>query len=401
MKISSLPIKNIKKKAGRTAALLITVILLAVSMLGGTLVVSSLKDGLKSLETRLGADIMVVPDEAKSKKDLESILLDGVPGYFYMDKTYLSKVEQLDGIEDISVQYYMASTKAGCCSMPVQIIGFDPESDFTVTPWIKESGGSDKLGECEIVAGCNINRDVGGTIKFFDVDCKVVSKLDKTGTELDNAVYATFDTIKILIEASKENSFKFFSEQNPDDIISSILINVAEGYNVDDVVGDINVHVKGVEAVGTKSMLSGISDSLGGVSSVIGGLIAVIWILALVILMVIFSSMINERKKEFAIYRVVGMSGGMLARLIFAETSIVSLIGALIGIGISIAVVYPFGNIIENELGMPFLTPSIAKMLIMALISLVLCVLAGALASARTAIKLSKVDTGLILREGN
>ncbi|MBR2576068.1 MAG: ABC transporter permease, partial [Firmicutes bacterium] len=86
MNINRLPVKNLLRKSGRTTALLILVILLSVSMMGGTLTVTSLQSGLASLETRLGADIIVVPDEAKSKKDLESILLDGVPGYFYMDR---------------------------------------------------------------------------------------------------------------------------------------------------------------------------------------------------------------------------------------------------------------------------------------------------------------------------
>lgn len=141
MNINTLPIKNLKRKSGRSAALIVVVMLLSLSMLGGLLVVDSLQQGLDSLETRLGADIIVVPDEAKSKKDLESILLDGVPGYFYMDKAYYDKIAAREGIGRISAQYYLASTKAGCCTVPVQIIGFDPETDFTVTPWIQKSGG--------------------------------------------------------------------------------------------------------------------------------------------------------------------------------------------------------------------------------------------------------------------
>ena len=297
MNMNTLPLKNLRRRMGRTTALVIVVILLSVSMLGGGLIVDSLQRGLASLETRLGADIIVVPDEAKSKKDLEAILLDGVPGYFYMDRAYYDKVVSREGLGRVSAQYYLASTKSGCCSMPVQIIGFDPETDFTVTPWIEQSGGKE-LGLYDVVAGYNINKTVGGKLKFFDVECRVVSKLDRTGTELDNAVYANFDTIRALIEASKTNSFKFFSEQNPADIVSSILIDVEEGYSIDDVVADINIHVKGVEAVATKSMLSGVSDSLKGVSRVIKVLIAVIWILVLLILLVVFSSMIHQRKKE-------------------------------------------------------------------------------------------------------
>ena len=385
---------------GRTTALTIVVALLSLSMLGGGLIARSLERGLDSLETRLGADIIVVPDEAKSKKDLESILLDGVPGYFYMDRDYFGKVAAREGIERISAQYYLASTKSGCCSMPVQIIGFDPETDFTVTPWIKHSGGKD-LGLYDIVAGYNINKTMGGTIKFFDVECTVSSKLDRTGTELDNAVYANFDTIRALIEASKTNSFKFFSEQNPDDIISSMLIDVEDGVSIDDVVADINIHVKGVEAVATKSMLSGVSDSLKGVSRIIRLFIIVIWILLLLILLVVFSTMIHQRKKECAILRVLGTSRVMLARVILTESALISLAGGVMGSLLSLLLIYPFSGLLEEELGLPFLLPGPAQVAVMVLMVVILTLLVGALASSYAALKLSRVDTGLILREGN
>ncbi|MBQ9227987.1 MAG: ABC transporter permease [Eubacterium sp.] len=400
MNINTLPIKNLKRKSGRSAALIVVVMLLSLSMLGGLLVVDSLQQGLDSLETRLGADIIVVPDEAKSKKDLESILLDGVPGYFYMDKAYYDKIAAREGIGRISAQYYLASTKAGCCTVPVQIIGFDPETDFTVTPWIQKSGGRE-LGLHDVVAGYNINKAVSGKIQFFGVECTVVSKLDKTGTELDNAVYANYDTIKDLIEASKSNSFPFFSQQNPDNIVSSVLIDVADGYEIEDVVADINIHVRGVEATATKSMLSGVSDSLQGISNIIKLLIGVIWGLLLVILVVVFSSTVNERKKEFAVLRVAGMSRGMLAKTVLTESALVSLIGGAIGVVLSVVMIYPFSTIIENELGLPFLTPQLPQMLVMAAVTLLLTLCAGSLASAYEAVQLSKVDTGLILREGN
>ena len=400
MNINRLPVKNLLRKSGRTTALLILVILLSVSMMGGTLTVTSLQSGLASLETRLGADIIVVPDEAKSKKDLESILLDGVPGYFYMDRALLDKVAAREGVGKISAQYYLASAKAGCCSMPVQIIGFDPQTDFTVTPWIAQSYKGE-VGPREVVAGCNINRAVGDTLTFFGVDCTIVARLDSTGTELDNAVYGTFDTIQEMIEGSKTNGFAYFSQQNPGNIISSILIDVEEGYSIEQVVGDINVHVRGVEATATRSMITGVSDSLAGIARIIRLLILVVWLLMLVVLFVAFTAMIGERKKEFAILRVTGMSRGMLSRVILAESALVSLAGGVIGCLFTAALMIPFHTILKNELGLPFLMPGAGKILLIAALTILLTVVVGAAASSYAAVKLSKVDTGLILKEGN
>lgn len=400
MKFRLLPFKNIVNQPVRSFALIMMVMLLSMSMLGGTLITQSLRRGLNSLETRLGADVIVVPDEAASKKDLESILLDGVPGYFYMDRKYYDEIANKEGIRKISAQYYLASTKAGCCSMPIQIIGYDPDTDFTVTPWIKENG-ADRPGMYEIVAGYDINSDIGGTIRFFDRECKVVAKLDKTGTQLDNAVYTGYDTIKALIDASKENSFKFFSEQNPDDIVSSILIDVEDGYDIQSVVDDINVHEKKVQAVATKNMLSGVSDSLGGISDVTRILVVTLWILILIILIIYFSSMIHVRRKEFAILRVMGVSQKMMAKIVFMESIIISVVGAMAGMILTVIMIYPFSNLISQQTGLPFLTPSAGNVAVNVAVTFLVIVAAGTLTAAYEALSLSKTDAGLVLREEN
>ena len=55
----------------------------------------------------------------------------------------------------------------------------------------------------------------------------------------------------------------------------------------------------------------------------------------------------------------------------------------------------------KEELALPFLMPGAGKIVIFGLITLALTVLVGAIASSYAAVKLSKVDTGLILKEGN
>ena len=49
--------KNLIKRPGRTAALLLLSVFLAFSVFGGTMTVLSLRRGLESLEARLGADV--------------------------------------------------------------------------------------------------------------------------------------------------------------------------------------------------------------------------------------------------------------------------------------------------------------------------------------------------------
>lgn len=400
MNIQKLPFRNLRRRPVRTGAMVLLVLFLAFSIFSGSVVVTSLRRGLDSLETRLGADIIVVPDSAKSKVNLNTMMVQGVPGYFYMDKSYFDKVSQIDGIEQITAQYYLASVSAGCCSIPVQLVGFDPETDFSIQPWIRQSIAKE-LGDQDILIGCNIENQPGGTITFYGVDCKVAGQLDETGTELDNAVYANANTIKTLIQASEDLGMNVLTQSDPDTLISSILIKVKDGYSIEGVMNDINVHVRRVQAVQTKQMLSGVAQGLTHVSDIVRLLIAAVWVLALIIMIIAFSMLVNERKKEFAVLRVIGTSRRQLSGIVRKESLWIGLLGGLLGIGVSALFVFPFSGLIEAELGLPFLLPDVAWILKTALATLLVSILAGPITSAFSAYRLSRVDPGTILREGN
>ena len=105
----NLSVRNLKRKPMRTAALILLTAFLSFSIFGGSMIIMSLQNGLNSYQSRLGADIVVVPYEARTKGTLESILLQGIPGYFYMDASYLEKIRTIDGIEAATPQFFLAS----------------------------------------------------------------------------------------------------------------------------------------------------------------------------------------------------------------------------------------------------------------------------------------------------
>ena len=392
-----LSVKNLKRKPARTAALVILSAFLSFSIFGGSLVVISLQNGLKSYEARLGADIIVVPNQARSHGTVDSILLQGIPGYFYMDESYFEKISVREGVEIASPQFFLASASAGCCSVAVQIIGFDPETDFSIQPWIRESYGG-AVGDGDLIVGSSIEIPANRKLVFYNNSYNVVAQLDETGTGLDTAVYANMSTIREMLESSTKQGFRYY-DGDPARAISSVMIKVGDGYGIEDVANDINVHVRKVEATQAKSMISSIAGGLTNVSRVIGVLVVVIWILALAILMVAFVMISNERTKEFAVLRVVGASEKMLKRLLRTESIIISGVGALCGAAAAALVVFPFGGLVKRSLDLPYLLPDAGVTAALLFGSVALSVLAGSLTSAASARRLVKNDTGLILRE--
>ena len=400
MKIQDLPIKNILRKPGRSAALVLLTAFLALSVFGGSVVVLSLQRGLNSLESRLGADIIVVPSSAQSKVSFQNMLLQGTTGAFYMDSANLERTLEVEGVEKAAAQVFLASLKADCCSIKIQVIGIDPETDFIVQPWIAQSY-SRELGDLDVVVGCKVEANTGEIIRIYDQRCKVVGTLAPTGTGLDTAVYCNMDTMHTLLKAAEEKGISHKVTSDSEDEISAIYVKVREGYDIGTVNSKIQGHTRKASAVRTKSMITDVSGSLAGISSTVTMLIAAIWVLCFVILLIAFAMIINERRREFAVLRLLGMSRRMLGGMLLRETVLCSLAGGAGGILLAAILVFPFTTFIEVSLGLPYLTPSLSVIAGLGLLALGASAAGGALASAYASFRLSRVEPGTVLREGN
>ena len=400
MKRFSPVIRNLVRKPGRTAALVLLTAFLAMSVFGGTVVVSSLRRGLASMENRLGADIIVVPAEAESKTSLKNMLLQGTIGTFYMDASVLDRVRETEGVEKASAQVFLSSMKADCCSVKVQVIGFDPAEDFVVQPWIAESLNR-PLGDLEVVVGCRVETDVGNNFRIYDQSCRVAAKLASTGTGLDTAVYCNMNTMHMLLRAAEEKGISHrIDTGNDTEVVSAVYVRVLPGADPGLVNNRLNGHVRKATAVRTAGMMTEVADSLAGVSGTIAVLICAVWVLALVILLITFAMMVSERRRELAVYRLLGMSRRMLAGMVLKETALCSLAGALGGAVLGAALVFPFTALIETSLKLPYLTPAAGTVALYAAFAVAVTVAAGCAAGAWTAFRLSRTDPGTTLREG-
>jgi len=316
-----------------------------------------------------------------------------------MDREKLDQIQATSGVLTASPQLFLASLRASCCSLPVQVIGFDPETDFTVRPWIAENYSGD-LALLEVAVGSKVSAGVGEKIRIYENNCPVVARLAPTGTGLDTAVYCSMETVRHLLDAARSLGHDLKISGDPEDVISAVYIRVADGYDPEKVAADISLHIRKVDAVQTKRMFTGVSDSLSGIAGTVVWLVAAVWLLALAILILVFILMTRARRREFAVLRLAGMSRTMLRRMVLAESLLCSLPGALAGVGIGAAVLFPFNALIESMLGLPYLSPPAGLVILLAAATLLLSVGASSLAAMSAAARLSRVDPGTTLREG-
>jgi len=400
MKMLPLSVKNLTRKPGRTAALTLLTAFLALSVFGGSVVVLSLRAGLQSLEARLGADIILVPSEAQSKVSFQNMFLQGTTGAFYMDSSVQEKAMEVPGVEKVAPQTFLASLKADCCSIKIQVIGIDPARDFTVQPWIARSL-TGELGDMDVAVGCKVEAEIGEIIRIYEQRCKVVARLEATGTGLDTAVYCNMNTMNTLLAAAEAKGISHKIASGDDSVISAVYVKVKDGVDIDRVNSALTGHLRKVTAVRTRSMITGVSDSLAGISRTVTVMIVVIWVLALIILLLVYLMIVRERAREFAVLRLVGASRSMLSRMALLESALCGLTGGIAGVALAAIGIFSFSALIESSLGLPYLTPAFSTMLALAAGAVLLSAAVSALASAFAARRLSRVNPGTALREGN
>lgn len=399
MKILPLSVKNLVRKPGRTTALVLLTAFLALAVFGGSVIILSLRSGLQSLEARLGADIILVPSEAQSKVSFQNMFLQGTTGAFYMDASVTDKAMEVPGVEKAAPQTFLASLKADCCSIKIQVIGIDPSKDFTVQPWIARSL-TGELGDMDVVVGCKVEAGIGEIIRIYEQRCKVIAQLEPTGTGLDTAVYCNMHTMDTLLAAAEAKGVSHKISSGNNSVVSAVYIKVKDGYDIDTVNSALTGKLRKVTAVRTRSMITGVSDSLAGISRTVTFMIVVIWILAFVILLLAYTLIVRERSREFAVLRLIGASRSMLGRIALLESAICGFAGGLAGIGIAAVGVFSFSALIESSLGLPYLVPGFGTALLMAAGTILLSIAVSALASAFAAWRISRINPGTALRDG-
>ena len=116
LSLARLPWMNLRGYPVRSGILAFFSVLMAMVMFGGTLIVCGIDRGLGTVESRLGADIMVTPADASSDFDAQAFLVGAEPSYFYMDEGVAGEVAGVDGVGAASPQLFLATARASCCS---------------------------------------------------------------------------------------------------------------------------------------------------------------------------------------------------------------------------------------------------------------------------------------------
>ena len=396
-----LAFSNLKRKPYRSSALVFVIALTSAVLLGCFILTASLKGGIYGIQSQIGADLMIVPEGYESK--VESVLLYGTPNYFYMDNDIEKIVSSIPGVEKVSSQVYLASVSESCCDFPVQIIGFDPDSDFIVKNWAKKRFDERKLesssasGEEIVFAGANVNIEKN-SVRFFGQTHKVVSRLSKSGSGMDNVIYTDINTLQNIVQDARSKGFGFIAGDDVEKKSSVIFVKLSDGAKSDAVALKIQSAVDGadinqnIQIIRSESFVSTLMQRLSSILVFLYAISILVSIISFTTLAVVFSLSLNERLKEFSILRVLGADHSKLRNIVLTEALTLGTGGALLGIFVSLLIFIPFNVLISDKLGLPFAMSSTGKLVVFVLIDFFITVVSCTLASVFSAVRISKFE---------
>ncbi|MDU0349799.1 ABC transporter permease [Actinomyces sp. MRS3W] len=313
----------------RTAIVFILVLAQAACVFTGLMLIQNLRRELTLAEQRLGADVLVYPTAGINQLYQDQLLMQGTPVEYYRPRSTLSRMQTNDDIESVTYQLYLADTTPD--GERLWIVGFDPATDFVISPWLAE--GSDYvLGDGVVAVGSRVEVSAADTVELFGRERRVSAHLLGTGSEMDHAVFVTLSTLDELIDDSVAAGIDTYASVEAGRDYSVALLRLKDKDDVESVTAWINIYVRRVTAVGSDAALTttatDIRTHLWLLIAIAGGT----WLILLAALAIAQSLLMHERRQEFRVWLTVGASRRTINRVMAHEAALVHAAGGLAGV---------------------------------------------------------------------
>lgn len=390
--------KNFSRRKGQSYLTILITLLTVMVFVMIFAFYTNFQQGVALSEDRLGADILLLPNEAST--DAYTTLYTAEPNNIYMPVEVLDSIKKVEGVAVASPQFFIQTLNASCCAVDseTRIVAFDTDTDFVLKPWF-DAANIDALADDEIIVGCDVPGYLGNRVGILGDVFKIVGTLSPTGTGMDQTYFMKMDVAKRLA-ATNENLKDVLVNVNPQAVYSSILIKVQDGYGIADVVSNIEKANLNVAIVTTDEVVSSMKTQM----SMIGQVMILLWILLLVVtalaLIGRFTALAQVRKKEMGILRAIGGQKNDVFKLILFEACFLAGIGGVLGSILGICAVNPLIEWLKK--GFTFsilaLTPElIAKSLFL---GIGMAILLGGLAALYPAWKSARLDPQEVIMRG-
>jgi putative ABC transport system permease protein len=400
--LGRLALQNLARRKARTLLLLAAMAICSGAVFTGAVLMRSIESSMAVGFTRLGADMLIIP--AGTLTNITAALLTAEPTDLTLEDSVLARLETLKGVRKAAPQLIFRTDASGYQRGGdlVDLITFDPARDITVQPWLEQRLDR-SLRQGDVIVGGRRDERLGSELLLFGRPLTVYGKLGKTavGTH-ERGLFITFATLAELRETIQQIcGMQAPLEPNK---LSGVLLELAPGATTQQVRFAALANFPGIKVVSSESMLTSIRQGLGALLNGVLGLIVIMFASTALMIGVLFSAIITERRRELGLLKAIGARRRQIVVMLLAEAALATTVGGAMGCGLGILLmrIYEHSLVYYLEgMGMPFVWPSGGTIGLTALLCVLFATLIGAASALYPAWRASRRDTyDLIGAEG-
>ena len=346
LSLRRVPLLTIRAHPVRSLIIAVLALAQAACVFGGLILVGAMRAELTLAERRLGADLVVYPTTCLNQVEKKRLLMLGTPVGCHQPRSALARMSSNEDIAAVSYQLYVSETLADGTTR--WIVGFEPETDFALSPWIAEGEGS-SLPRGSVLVGSAVPGADGQSLSVFGRERPIGAHLLATGSELDDAVFVSMGTLTDMMADARAAGEDIDDSLDPSTDYSAALVRASDSDAIESVTNWINLYVRKVSAVRSSEALVGAASGIRAHRGVAIGVLGATWLVLLGALIIVQVSLMNERMQELAVWRSIGASRSVVSRVMLSESALLHAAGALAGVCLA-AVTMPFvgdGSLVE------------------------------------------------------
>lgn len=397
--LASLAVQNLGRRGARTGLLVGAVALASAVGFAGAVMTRSIESSLRVGFSRLGADLMVVSDAALT--NISAALLTVEPTDTVVDADLLAR-SPIGGIGRAAPQRVFRTDRsgAGARGEAVDLIGFDPAQDFTVRPWITERLGRAMQAD-DVIVGAARALPLGSELVLFGKRFRVYAKLQGTGVGThERGLFLPMAGLLDMAPAIRAETGGSPPMLAPEKV-SGFLLELAPGATELPVRFALLSRSPGIKVVSGGSLLTGIRQGLTALISGTLALVALMVVSIAVMVGVLFSGIVAERRRELGLLSAIGARRSQILGLLTLEAVLATGAGGLFGVVFGVLLLRLFERSLVyylTRIGVPFLWLDRTAEIVIALICIAAALLVGALGALLPAWRASRHDPYTLIR---
>ena len=156
---------------------------------------------------------------------------------------------------------------------------------------------------------------------------------------------------------------------------------------------------KDVSIIKSENIIENVSKNVDGMLKIVEVFLLVIWVISLALIMIMFTISLNERSREIAIFRSLGAGKAMVIKMVVGEVLLLSAIAVVLALGIGSGLFYLFNRFISEQVGFPFLNPTLSQWFIVVSLTVVSTMIIGPLAAINGIYRINRNEIYSVIQE--